>query len=201
MLHEIGSERRRFFDEQAASWDQREEYTQDQARLARIVPSLGITKGSKVLDVGTGTGIATQALETAVGPAGLIVGIDLSLAMIRKAREVNSRVVRADCHALPFLPRSFDVVFALAVIPHLDSIPQFFEQTATMLSRHGRLIILHCRSREVINDVHRKASPAVESDILPAGDTLSMIGMQNGISQCRYEERDNLFLWMGNYAG
>jgi len=201
MRHAAGQERRRFFDHQAAGWDQREAYARDRERLARIVPSLGIVEGARVLDVGTGTGIATHALGMAVGPTGLIVGMDLSMAMIRKAKEVNTCVVRGDCHALPFLHHAFDYVFAFAVVPHLDNISRFFKQAARVLAHNGQLIILHCLSREMINDIHRKASPAVERDILPACDVLTRRGEQYGISQYRFEERDNLFLWVGNYAG
>jgi len=196
-----GQERRRFFDDQSADWDQREAYARDRDRLTRIIPTLGMAEGTKVLDVGTGTGIAARALRMAVGPTGVLVGLDLSMAMIRKAKEVNPCVVRGDCHALPFLNQAFDYVFACAVVPHLDNISRFFKQSARVLAPNGQLIILHCLSREMINDIHRKASPAVEKDTLPAGDSLALIGKQYGIIQYRFEERDNLFLWVGNYAG
>src|SRR5205807_1146554 len=60
--------------------------------------------GGRVLDVGTGTGIALELARAAVGDDGLAVGVDLSVAMLRQARKLRPSlsVAAADAVDLPF---------------------------------------------------------------------------------------------------
>jgi SAM-dependent methyltransferase len=54
------------------------------ARLARTLASLaGAGPGSRVLDMGCGTGDSTAVLARRAGPDGLVVGLDISAAMLR----------------------------------------------------------------------------------------------------------------------
>jgi demethylmenaquinone methyltransferase/2-methoxy-6-polyprenyl-1,4-benzoquinol methylase len=64
---------------------------------------LGLRPGDVVLDVGCGTGLDFALLEAAVGPAGLIIGVDVSSSMlaravtrVRRGGWDNVRLVRAD---------------------------------------------------------------------------------------------------------
>jgi ubiquinone/menaquinone biosynthesis C-methylase UbiE len=72
--------------------------------------------GGRVLDVGTGTGVAAEAAAAVVGPGGVVVGIDQSLPMLRMARPRHGRVVAAQAIDLPFRDGTFDVVLANFVI-------------------------------------------------------------------------------------
>ena len=64
-----------------------------QARLrTRLVNELDPRPGDVVLDLACGTGLNFPALERAVGPAGRIIGVDLSADMLTKA---GSRVARS----------------------------------------------------------------------------------------------------------
>lgn len=64
-----------------------------------------------VLDVGCGTGWVIEALRRVL-PTARIIGLDISLAMLGKAREKPGAIalVASDCEALPFADRSFDVI-------------------------------------------------------------------------------------------
>lgn len=190
-------ERTDFFNEQAAEWDHTEKYEQDRDRLYRLITSLPIGEGDRVLDAGTGTGIALGPLRSVVGSEGIVIGVDLATAMLRKAKQGHHAVVHADCHHLPFRSGWFDCVFAFAVIPHLDILPAFFRETASLLRPGGELIILHLMSRRSINDFHRKAGSAVETDFLPSAEGLAGLGQAVGISRTLFTEEDDLFLWIG----
>ena len=54
---------------------------------ALAIERLELRPGQTVLDVGCGTGLSLERLHRAVGPAGRVVGIELSPAMIVRARE------------------------------------------------------------------------------------------------------------------
>ena len=84
----------------------------------RFVPALlaaaDIGPGDRVLDVATGTGVAAQLALSLVGDSGLVVGADISLAMLDAARARLSSgqflPVVSDGEALVFPDARFDAV-------------------------------------------------------------------------------------------
>jgi SAM-dependent methyltransferase len=86
----------------------------DLRALERFVAEL---RPGRVLDVGCGTGWLTRLLE------GHVVGLDPSESMLRLARErvPDALLVRAAAPPLPFLERSFDLVFTSDVYGHIES--------------------------------------------------------------------------------
>jgi ubiquinone/menaquinone biosynthesis C-methylase UbiE len=89
-------------------------------KLATLLPSLS---GKRVLDLACGTGRWLERISA--GGADLAIGVDLSAAMLRVAREkpaLMGRLAQADCLHLPFRSAVFDLVvcsFALSHIPAL----------------------------------------------------------------------------------
>ena len=82
-----------------------------------FVPSLltaaEVSAGDRVLDVATGTGEAAIAAISLVGDAGVVVGADISAAMLSTARARLPRSYRAivtDGQSLAFQDASFDAV-------------------------------------------------------------------------------------------
>jgi len=68
-----------------------------------------------VLNIATGTGLSVEAALAAVGPTGDVTAVDISPAMVAKARErlgdaPNVSLSVADGQALPFPDESFDAV-------------------------------------------------------------------------------------------
>ncbi len=75
------------FDRGAGAYRAFEQASGHFARLASDLVSLAPDlTGATVLDVGCGTGASAAVLRDAVGPGGRVVGIDISLGMLREAR-------------------------------------------------------------------------------------------------------------------
>ncbi|MGH7857671.1 MAG: class I SAM-dependent methyltransferase, partial [Candidatus Binatia bacterium] len=80
--------------------------------VGRIQEGLGVSRGDVVLDLACGHGNFTLEWARRVGPDGLVIGVDLSATMLRRAaaRVIgadNVLLVRGDAHALPFTESSF----------------------------------------------------------------------------------------------
>ena len=86
-----------------------------------LVEIAGSREGGTVLDVGTGTGVVAAAAKAAAGPAGVIIGADSAMEMIRLARQETGNLVLAEVPGLPFCDESFDTVLAGFVVSHFDS--------------------------------------------------------------------------------
>ena len=59
-----------------------------------------IHEGESVLDIGCGTGVDAMIAATMVGPAGRVVGVEMSSEMVEKANQNIARRILTD-----FLPR------------------------------------------------------------------------------------------------
>jgi len=114
--------------------------------LAAIRPYL--TNGSRILDVGCGSADLPAAV-LADRPGTIAVGVDVKLLHLRQAPSSVRRAV-ADVRALPFAPRSFDVVTASLFLHHFDG-----PEVARLLTALFRL----ARRALVINDLHRALVP------------------------------------------
>lgn len=98
-------------------------------RLA--VQTLRLSPGDTVVDMGCGTGLNFPLLEERVGPAGRIVGVDLTDAMLEKARDrvdregwANVELVRSDAADYAF-PAGVDGILstcALTLVPEYDDV-------------------------------------------------------------------------------
>jgi SAM-dependent methyltransferase len=90
-------------------------------RTAPVNPLLlahaAVRPGERVLEIGCGTGAATVPLAQAVGPAGEVVGIDISEPMLEHARHniaerrlANVSFLLADAQTHRFAPGHFDLL-------------------------------------------------------------------------------------------
>ena len=94
------------------------------ATFQALIAAAGVQPGRRVLDVGCGTGYFARLLARAVGPEGLVVGIDPSPEMItyatRKAgRATNCQFQVGTAESLGFPAEHFDVVVSSLVMHHL----------------------------------------------------------------------------------
>lgn len=106
-----------------------------------LVAFAGVAPGARVLDVGTGTGVAAEAArETG---AGLVAGVDASPEMLSVARRARPGVALAAAEALdlPFRDGTFDLVLANFVITHFKKWDTALFELIRVLKHGGRLAV------------------------------------------------------------
>jgi len=109
--------------------------------------------GKFVLDAGCGMG---RYLRTAAeSSASLIVGLDLSQAVVA-ARELTAllphvTIVRGDLLRPPFAPRAFDQIYSLGVLDHTPDPRAAFLELARLLKPGGRIAVwVYPRERAIV---------------------------------------------------
>lgn len=87
-----------------------------------LIARTGLGSAARILDIGTGSGVAALRAAEGAQPHALVVGIDPSIEMLRVARQKGLRVAAAAVTpGLPFANRSFDRVLASFVLSHIRS--------------------------------------------------------------------------------
>ncbi|MEU6813966.1 class I SAM-dependent methyltransferase [Streptomyces sp. NPDC046860] len=134
-----------FFTARAADWDNR--FPDDGPAYAAATADMGLSAGDRVLDAGCGTGRALPSLRAAVGAAGLVIGADLTPAMLeaaaRAGRDEDGALVLADVTALPLGPECLDAVFAAGLIAHLPEPGENLRELARVVRPGGTLALFH----------------------------------------------------------
>ncbi len=161
-----------------------------------VADAAGIRRGSKVLDVGCGTGVLAREALKRVGQDGQVVGLDLNDGMLAVAARTEPRIEwrQGDATSLPFEDASFDVVvsqFALMYFP--DRVTSLSEMWRT-LAPGGRLAIAswaaidHARGYQMLVDIAARQCGRATADVLTApfvlGDQaeLAKLFVDSGIS-------------------
>ncbi|HEU5442748.1 MAG TPA: class I SAM-dependent methyltransferase [Steroidobacteraceae bacterium] len=112
--------------------------------LTRATLGLALRDGMRILDAGCGTGEVLQRLREAAGPHSEIIGIDLSAAHVRAAREIvhpSVTVLQADLMRAPLAPASFELIWSANTINHLRDPVAGLQRLTTLLRPRGRIAI------------------------------------------------------------
>lgn len=145
-----------FFAARAARWDRR--FGDDGPAYAHAVASAAIKPGSVVADVGCGTGRALIPLRDAVGPDGVVLGLDVTAEMLDVARpaaaSVHAGLILADARSLPLRDGCLDVTFTAGLITHLPDIVAGLAELARITRSGGRLVLFHPSGRTALAARH-----------------------------------------------
>ncbi|MFE9450267.1 class I SAM-dependent methyltransferase [Streptomyces sp. NPDC006739] len=182
-----------FFTARAADWDSR--FPDDGPAYAAAAAGLGLRAGDRVLDAGCGTGRALPPLRAAVGPTGVLVGLDLTPAMLRAAvragRDREGTLLLADVGALPLRSGTFDAVFAAGLVAHLPHPVENLRELARVVRPGGTLALFHPIGRAALA---ARQGRRITPDDLRAEANLGPLLARSGWRMTSYVDEDARFL-------
>ncbi|MEP6816078.1 MAG: methyltransferase domain-containing protein [Marmoricola sp.] len=122
----------------------------------RAIPALHLRDGSRVLDIGCGTGLNFPLLLAAVGPRGQVVGVDRSREMLAVSRRKtihlppgNVALVEADAEQLDHVAlgldgrgEPFDAVLFTYSLSLMSNWEQAWRRATSLLCTGGRAAIV-----------------------------------------------------------
>jgi SAM-dependent methyltransferase len=182
-----------FFGARAADWDSR--FPDDGPAYAAAVADLGLREGDRVLDAGCGTGRALTPLRAAVGPSGVVVGADLTPAMLQAAvgagRGRDGQLLLADVATLPLRSETLDAVFAAGLIAHLPQPAENLRELARVVRPGGTLALFHPIGRAALA---ARQGRRITPDDLRAEPNLRPLLAGSGWRMTSYVDEDARFL-------
>ena len=122
----------------------------------RAIELAGLRSGMTALDVATGTGKVAEGLADRVGPFGRVVGVDVSRAMIERAKRANAdrielEFVVGDALDLPVEDETFDVATIAFGMRNLADYERGFSEMRRALRPGGRVVCLEAaRPRSLV---------------------------------------------------
>jgi len=114
----------------------------------KAVKALDLNHGDTVVEIGCGTGLNFSLLANEIGREGKIVGVDLTDAMLSRARErvrqngwSNVEVVQSDAASFPF-PQRVDGIISTFALTHVAEYEKVIRAGSHALRPGGRFVIL-----------------------------------------------------------
>jgi SAM-dependent methyltransferase len=186
------AETRAFFAVRADTWDAK--FGADLPAYTEAVAESRIPSGGIVIDVGCGTGRALLALQSAVGPTGTVIGLDITEQMLRTARDhgraQHPHLVLADARRLPLPDASVDAVFAAGLIGHLPDVEPGLAELARVTVHDGLLTLFHPSGRAALAARHGRS---LGEDEPLAKDSLQAAMLRTGWKLTSYDDPPHRF--------
>jgi len=146
------------------------------AAQAAMLELAAVEPGERVLDVASGTGLATFAAAGLVGPAGAVVGVDLSGRMVDAARSLADErgldhvsFERMDAQDLDLPDAAFDVALCALGLMYVPEPEAAIREMRRVLRPGGRAAMAVWGERRACgwSAVFEIVDAEVESDVCP----------------------------------
>jgi len=146
-----------------------------------IIAALGLKPGSRIADVGSGTGAFLTMLSGTVGPEGRVYAVDISPRLIefveKRVRDEqlnNVAVVHSTATSTKLSPASVDAVFTCDTYHHFEKYPAMLASIHQALVPGGLFVVVDFEriegvSREWIMGHVRAGKETVRQEVEAAG--------------------------------
>lgn len=155
--------------------------------------------GQTVLDLGSGGGIDCFLAAHRVGPTGRVIGIDMTPAMLEKARRNQAKLELANVEfrfgqieSLPVESDSIDVVISNCVINLSPDKPAVFREIFRVLRPGGRVAVSDIVTQGRFSFEERADMAAWSSCVSGAEDVAELLSMMReaGFEQVSIRDKD-----------
>ena len=127
----------------------------------------GLKAGETVLDLGSGAGIDCFLAAARVGPAGKVIGVDMTPEMLDRAREnarksgaANVEFRLGEIESLPAADNSIDVIISNCVINLSTDKPRVFREAFRVLRPGGRMMVSDLALQKPLPEAVRRSVEA-----------------------------------------
>ena len=117
-------------------------------QVSRVIETLVIPPGSKVADIGAGSGLFSRPIAQHIGRAGLVYAVDIDPGMLkiidRRSQEDNLTNIRTILAATddPKLPEPVDLAFICDALHHIGNQEAYFKTLTKYIRPGGRIAVI-----------------------------------------------------------
>jgi ubiquinone/menaquinone biosynthesis C-methylase UbiE len=130
----LDSEYTQFANEQHRNWNQ------EHLEIPLLLRMIDIPRGARILEIGTGRGVALLPLAKRLSPS-ILVGLDIDPRLLADARAQGAaHLTCADARVLPWGDASFDVVIDFGTCYHIARATEALSEIARVLTIGGLYI-------------------------------------------------------------
>lgn len=175
----------KFFNENAKTWAD----DQNSIKVAKnFIERLGVGNG-KVLDVGAGTGILYRILKELGNNK--YIGVDIAENMVKKFLRLHPEadVRRADYESKILFENKFDFIVIFDSIPHFKKLDNVFINSYKNLESSGKFLIVHSKTREELNEHHKRIGYKPENEPIPNDEKLIELSEKYNFENVKIENK------------
>ncbi|NHI94534.1 MAG: methyltransferase domain-containing protein [Candidatus Lokiarchaeota archaeon] len=185
-----------FFNSLAEEWDEKNPHKPEVLRT--FLDILSIKPGSKILDVGTGTGVMIPYFIEKLSNNCTIIAIDNAEKMIEVAKRKFPHekyptiefkiqdITKISIH------QEYDAILCHNCFPHFENQEETVRIMTKGLKMGGKLMVAHSKSRDWINNLHRNTD-GVEHDYLPNIKELSLMMIKSNLKVLDHIDDEDMF--------
>ena len=117
-------------------------------QVPRVIETLVIPPGSRVADIGAGSGLFSRPIAQHLGRAGVLYAVDIDPGLLqiidRRSKEENLTNIRTILAATddPKLPEQVDLAFICDALHHIGNQAAYFKTLAKYIKPGGRIAVI-----------------------------------------------------------
>ena len=117
-------------------------------QVPRVIETLVIPPGSRVADIGAGSGLFSRPIAQHLGRAGVLYAVDIDPGLLkiidRRSKEENLTNIRTVLAATddPKLPEQVDLAFICDALHHIGNQAEYFKTLAKYIKPGGRIAVI-----------------------------------------------------------